>query len=182
MRSMRINIVGSGGSGKTQLAATVAQTLHCPHIELDALHWGPNWTEAPLDEFRRNVAAAIQAEQWVADGNYGGKLRDLLWERATMVVWLDYPLSLILWRLVRRSLRRVLTQKELWHGNRETLWGQFIDKDGLIRYVIKTHKRRRRQMLAALADPTYQHIDFVHLTDPTATEAWLVRIDIGVIK
>jgi len=64
---MRINIVGSGGSGKTTLAVAIAQTLRCPHIELDALHWGPNWTEIPLAEFRASVSAAIQADQWVID-------------------------------------------------------------------------------------------------------------------
>lgn len=179
---MRVNIVGAGGAGKTRLAAALADKLHCPHIELDAFHWGPKWTEPPLDDFRARVAAAIQGEQWVADGNYGGKIRDLLWARATMVVWLDYLLPLILWRLVRRSLRRLLTRTPLWNGNRETLWGQFFAQDALIRYTINTHQRRQRQMTAALADQAYAHIDFVRLSSPAATDKWLTQLGCGLIK
>ena len=173
---MRINIVGSGGSGKTRLATALAEQLHCPYFELDELHWGPNWTETPLDEFRTRVAALAQGECWVIDGNYGGKVRDILWPRATTVVWLDYQLPLILWRLIRRSLQRSLTREELWNGNRETLRGQFVDKDALIWYVIKTHKRRRRQMLKAMVDPAYQQIEFVRLPSLSATATWLAGI------
>ncbi len=173
---MRINIVGSGGSGKTQLATAVARQLDCPHIELDALHWGPRWTETPLDKFRAQVAALVQGERWVIDGNYGGKVRDILWPRAMMVVWLDYPLPLILWRLVRRSLRRSLTRTPLWNGNRETLWGQFFAQDSLIRYTINTHRRRQAQMTAALTDPAYAHVDFVRIASPTEAQRWLGTI------
>lgn len=170
---MRINIVGSGGSGKTRLAAALAKQLACPHFELDALHWGPNWTEAPVADFRAGVAALVQGERWVIDGNYGGKVRDLLWPRATTVVWLDYGLGLVLWRVVRRSLQRSLTREELWNGNRETLWGQFFAKDALIRYTINTHQRRRDQMNRAMADPAYGYIDFVRLSSPAVTDVWL---------
>ncbi len=179
---MRINIVGSGGSGKTWLAATLAKTLACPHFELDALHWGPGWTETPLADFRTQVAALAQGERWVIDGNYGGKVRDILWPRATTVVWLDYGLGLVLWRLVRRSLQRSLTQTELWNGNRETLWGQFFAQDSLIRYTINTHQRRRDQMNRAMADPVYGQIDFVRLASPAATQAWLAQIGLSLTK
>ena len=60
-----------------------------PHIELDALHWGPNWKEAPTDVFRERVRLALQGDAWVIDGNYG-KVRDIIWSRAEAIVWLDY--------------------------------------------------------------------------------------------
>jgi adenylate kinase family enzyme len=179
---MRINIVGSGGSGKTRLATALAEILDCPHFELDAFHWGPNWTEAPLDEFRTQVATLVQGERWVIDGNYGGKVRDILWPRATTVVWLDYGLGLVLWRLVRRSLGRSLTRQALWNGNRESLWGQFVAKDSLIRYTINTHQRRQAQMQWALSDPAHAHIDFVRLPSPAAADAWLTQIHAGTTE
>ena len=113
----RINVCGTSGSGKSTLARRLSAALDCPYIELDALHHRPNWQVAPDDEFRRDLTKAIAGDSWVIDGNYK-KGRDLMWPRADTVVWLDYPLPVILARLTRRNLIRGLTRQELWHGNR----------------------------------------------------------------
>src|ERR1019366_5741404 len=73
----RISVIGTSGSGKTTLARAIAEHLNIPHIELDALHWGPNWTSAQRDDFRNRVAAAIAAPAWVSCGNYRA-VRDLV--------------------------------------------------------------------------------------------------------
>jgi adenylate kinase family enzyme len=66
----RISIVGTTGSGKTTLARSIAQSLQFPHVELDSLHWEPNWTTALLPVFRSRVSEALQGDRWVVDGNY----------------------------------------------------------------------------------------------------------------
>ena len=40
------------------MAKQVAAALEVPHIELDALHWLPDWQERPDSEFRELVASA----------------------------------------------------------------------------------------------------------------------------
>src|SRR5438132_8383373 len=89
----RVVVVGTSGSGKTTLAREIARRLSLPHVELDAVHWGPGWTEPPVELFRQRTQEALQGDRWVADGNYG-KVRDLVWGRAEMLVWLDYALPL----------------------------------------------------------------------------------------
>jgi hypothetical protein len=104
--AVRIAVVGTSGSGKTTMAKLLAAELAAPHIELDALHWEAGWqalTQTNPDEFVRRVASAIAAEAWVLDGNYR-VVRALTWGRATHLVWLDYDLSLIIYRVIRRSL------------------------------------------------------------------------------
>src|SRR5574340_369956 len=101
----RIVVVGSSGSGKTTTAETIAQKLGIPHVELDALHWLPDWQETELLEFREKIAQALAGPAWVVDGNYA-KVRDISWTRADTLVWLDLPLPLVLGRLANRTFRR----------------------------------------------------------------------------
>ncbi len=85
----KIVVIGSTGSGKTTLALRISEQLQIPHIELDALYWGPNWTETPQDIFREKVAVALAGDEWVVDGNYT-KTYDIVWGRADTIIWLDY--------------------------------------------------------------------------------------------
>ena len=47
---MRINVIGTSGSGKSSFSKRLAEKLDVPYIELDALHWKPNWTESTDEE------------------------------------------------------------------------------------------------------------------------------------
>jgi adenylate kinase family enzyme len=171
----RIVVTGTTGSGKTTLARRLAGHLGVPLIELDALHWGPGWTPAPTDLFHARAAAATAGDGWVVDGNYGA-VRDIVWPRADTVVWLDYPLAVNLWRLARRSLRRGLTREELYSGNRESLREQFLSRDSLFVWALKSHGRRRREYPAQFVRPEHAHLAVVRLRSPRATHRWLARV------
>jgi adenylate kinase family enzyme len=168
----RIAIVGATGSGKTTLARQLAQALDLPHVELDALYWGPGWTETPRDEFRQRVRSALDGSFWVTDGNYG-KARDIIWERATDLIWLDYSLPLIWSRLFRRAVYRIYHQEELWGGNRESWRGQFFSRDSLFLYALSSRKRHHETYPAILAQPEYAHLGVRRLRSPGETELWL---------
>src|SRR5262245_60362525 len=120
----RIVVRGGSGVGKTTLARLLARHLDVPHVELDALHHGPNWAAASAEEMRSSVHAALDDERgWVVDGNYDEKLADLVLDRAELVLWLDLPLPTKLVRLLGRTAARWWREEELWNGNRETLKG-----------------------------------------------------------
>ena len=168
----RIHVIGTSGSGKTTFAGRVAECLEIPHVELDALHWGPNWTEPAVHEFREKVAAALNGDTWAVDGNYS-KVRDIIWERADTVVWLDYTFLVVMARVIWRTFRRGLTREELWNENRERLIGNLFSKDSVIRWSMTTYHRRKREYPVMFKQPEYGHINFVQLRSSREGREWV---------
>jgi adenylate kinase family enzyme len=144
-------IASASGSGKTTFSRALAHRLDVPVHELDELHWGPGWSEASAEELRARVEPIVAQDAWVIDGAYMGKLGHLVIERAEVVVWLDLPPWVWLPRLLRRSLRRVRTGEELWHGNQESLRNLFWGRDSLLLFTLRHYRRRRRLYPARLA-------------------------------
>lgn len=172
----RVVVVGTSCSGKTTLARTLAGILGAKHIELDALHWGPNWVERGTEEFRVRTLEAVQHDRWATDGNYG-RVRDLVWGRATTVIWLDYSFPLVFSRCIRRTFRRVFTREVLFSGNVESFKIAFFSRDSMILWVIRTHLRRRGTYLQLLAEPAWSHIRFLTFQSPTETERFLHDVE-----
>lgn len=173
----RIVVVGSSGSGKTTLARAITQTLGVPHVELDAIRHGPNWTETPDDIFREKISEAIQGDRWVVDGNYS-VARDVLWPRATTLIYLDYSIGVVMRRLILRTARRSVTREELWNGNRENILDnlKIFSDESVIGYSFKNHWRRRRNFTRLFQHPDYAHIHKMRFRTPRATEEWLERL------
>lgn len=171
----RVAVVGTTGSGKSTLAAALASLLGVPHVELDALAWGPAWVQVPHDLFRARLEKATRGDGWVVDGNYS-RARDLVWPRAEMVVWLDYPLRTVLGQLLRRTLRRVLAHEELWSGNRETLRTALFSRDAILIWALKTYWRRRREYPELLSRPEHAHLQVVRHRSPRAAARWLAAL------
>ena len=172
MNKPRIVVLGVTGSGKTTMARRLASLYRVPHVELDALLWEPNGVSAPLERFRRRISEATACDSWVVDGNYSAA-HDITWTRATTLVWLDYPLPLILWRLWWRIIRRGLRRETLWNGNRESLWTHFFTRDSLFLWALKTYRRHRTGYPLRFQQPEYAHLEVVRLGSPAETQSWL---------
>lgn len=142
----RIVIRGGSGAGKTTLARILARHLDVPHVELDALHHGPDWRSASALEMQASVQAALDdARGWVVDGNYDEKLETRVLERAELVLWLDLPLGTKTLRLLGRTAARWWRQEQLWNGNRESLKTAFWGLDALFPWAVRSHFLHRRR-------------------------------------
>jgi adenylate kinase family enzyme len=164
---MRIVVVGTSGAGKTTLARRIAAHLKLPHIELDAINWQSGSRDLTRDdpkEFVRRVAEAIEAEAWVVDGNYGS-VREMVWQRATHLVWLDYERPVIMARVICRSLLRAVLRTELWAGNRER-WRHMLRPSHPMRWAWSTWGRRRRETAQRLGLSEYAHLVVLQLRRP----------------
>src|SRR5690606_11688625 len=156
-------------------ARYISHKFNVPHVELDALHWVPNWVEATPQVFRDRAEKATRGESWVLDGNYS-KVRDIVWPRATTVGWLDYTFPLVMCRIISRTLWRSLCREELWNGNRESVRQAFLSRDSIIAWAFTTYRRRRREYRALFARPEYSHLRVIRCCSPQETEQWLATL------
>ncbi|MGD0463588.1 MAG: AAA family ATPase [Tepidisphaeraceae bacterium] len=168
----RVVVVGSSGSGKSTLARALVQRLGVPHVELDALHWGPNWTPTPMEILRPRVEAALAGEGWTVCGNYL-TLRQTVWSRADTIIWLDYPMSLVVWWVLRRTVRRCFTREPLWSNNVESWRLSFFDRESIILWTLRTWRKNRRAYPELFRSPDYRHLRKYRFVSPMQTRRWL---------
>jgi adenylate kinase family enzyme len=164
-RLARVAVVGTSCSGKSTLARLLATELNVPHIELDSKYWGPNWTPVDSLEFRRRVDELTLQPRWICDGNYR-VVRDLVWQRADTIVWLNYSFPLVFGRALRRTLRRCMSKSPLFSGNRESLRQSFFSRDSILLWVLRTHWTHRRDYPEQFADGRHAHLEVVELRRP----------------
>lgn len=174
----RVNVVGVSGSGKSWLASRLARVLDAPYLQMDQLYWQPNWTEPEVDTFREIVKQAIDRESWVLDGNYHSKTKDLKWERATLVVWVDQSFVSTMWQAVTRAIHRAWTKQELWPGtgNRESFRRSFFSTESVVLWTLTTYHSARRRYLAVQADADQLPFQFVRLRGRKAVAEFLQTV------
>ena len=170
----RIIVLGTTSSGKSTLSKRLADLLGLELIELDVLHYEPNWKVVPDEVFLTQVETAIKTERWIVAGSYH-IARDLIWSKAEFAIWLDYPLWWILWKLTSRTFRRWWTRELFWGTNREPLWThfRFWSTDSLFHWLLKTYWKRKCEYPTLLALPQYRDIKVVRLKSPRETDQWL---------
>lgn len=166
--------MGCSGSGKTTLARRLATMSGSPHVELDALYWGSGWQPRPPADFLRDTDAATAGARWVIDGNYR-QTRDIVWPRATAIVWLNFGFPTVFGRALRRTLRRVATRESLFAGNRETLARTFASRESLLWWVLTSYRRRRREFGALRASGAYPDLTWHEITRPRESARFLER-------
>jgi adenylate kinase family enzyme len=171
----RVAIVGTSCSGKTTLAGTLAAELGAPRIELDALHWGPNWTPRPREALRESVDCATSQPHWICDGNYS-VVRDLVWQRATALVWLNYSFPFVLRRALHRTLSRCFYRTRLYADNQETFRKAFLSSDSILLWVCQTHWQHRHRLPVAFREPQHAHLKIVQLQSQAATTQFLATV------
>lgn len=161
----RIVVVGQSGSGKSTLAAQIANRLDLPLVDVDAFAWGPAWQLASELEIAERLEAAIAADGWVVAGTLEGAAGALLMRNGDTVVWLDLPLVMVSWRILRRSWVRWQSKTVVWGGNMESFWWQLAlwNRHALLRLVWATHRKMRRKHLSLMAGSQCSNARWIQL-------------------
>jgi adenylate kinase family enzyme len=122
----KVLIIGSGGAGKSTLARRLGEATGIEVVHLDKLHWKPNWTSPPKDEWRKTVAEALKKDEWIMDGNFGGTM-EMRIKACDTVIFLDFPRRICLYRAVKRALTYYnKTRPDMGEGCREKIDFEFL--------------------------------------------------------
>jgi adenylate kinase family enzyme len=122
----KVLVIGSGGSGKSTVAAQLGELLELEVNHLDKFYWNPGWVETAPDEWIKTVTELVNRDSWIIDGNYSGTL-ELRLRQCDTIVFLDLPRFLCLWRIVKRFfVYRDGTRPDMAEGCREDLSFEFV--------------------------------------------------------
>jgi len=170
----RVVVVGGPGSGKTTFARCVAGATGAEHVELDSLWWQRDWVHLRSEELQEVVSRLLdKLERWVVDGNYLDEVGDIVWARADTVVWLDLRRRTAFRRAVSRSVRRVVTRRSLWNGNREQ-WGVLSPRS---LHRLWTRWPTYSANIDARIHERRQDVEVVRLTSVGEVRRWLAPFD-----
>ena len=137
----RIHIIGGPGSGKSYVAAKLAERFGIIAHDLDDLFWdstAPSYgVRADSSERDRQLAGIVSHDGWIIEGVYYQWLAPSF-DAADYIVALTPSVWVRHWRVVRRFLLRkfgrVPSKREsladLWHLLR---WSHAYDRDNLVR-------------------------------------------------
>jgi adenylate kinase family enzyme len=142
-----------------------------PSVDLDELGWEPGWKQASDPEFVRRLEDALSMPQWVLSGNYS-RVQEKYLLAADTVIWLDYSLPLILWRVGVRTCRRVVFRESCCNGNFES-WRRTFSSESILLWVFRTYKRRRQSAQQLFESDQFPHLQKMRFSHPHQAQQWL---------
>jgi len=86
----KIVILGCPGSGKSTFARALAARTGLPLIHLDNVWWRGDGSHISREEFDRALAALLQGERWILDGDYS-RTYEVRIRASDTAIFLDYP-------------------------------------------------------------------------------------------
>jgi len=142
----RVVILGCSGTGKSTLARRLGAKTGLPVVHLDALFWEPGWRESDPAVFRQRVVEALAGGRWITDGIFNSKTFDLRLPQADLIVWIEQPLALRLWRVIWRALRHQgRTRPDMGPDCPEKIDLEFL------KYIWNFDRKNRPRLEAAIA-------------------------------
>ncbi|GEM45785.1 hypothetical protein [Deinococcus cellulosilyticus] len=140
----RVMILGEPGSGKSTLATALGAKQKLPVVHLDRIFWQPGWQEPDPATFKAQHDRCASEERWIIDGIYW-KTIDFRAQRADTIIWLDLPLWLRLYRVLRRTLITLgKSRPDLAPGCPEKF------DFGFYHYILIGHQKRNQRISSLL--------------------------------
>lgn len=154
-------IVGAPGSGKSTLARRLGECTGLPVFHMDRIHYRPGWVERSRDAKDALTREVHVRERWIFEGGHSRTYPERI-ARADTFVWLDLPVGLRFYRVVRRTITTYgRTRPDLADGCPERFGPETL---AFWHFIWRTRHTARAKLLAIHDDPP-AHLRVVRLSD-----------------
>ena len=111
MKFNKIHIMGCPGTGKSTLANKLASKINSQFYDLDDIIWLRKYDKKRnVKEKKKLLEKIINNKRWVIEGVSRSWIKKSL-DKADLIIFLDLPIRIITYRLVKRYLHRKFIKK-----------------------------------------------------------------------
>lgn len=162
-------IVGGPGSGKSTLARALGAVTGLPVFHMDHIHYKSGWVPREAEVKDWMTEEVHRKPRWIFEGGHSRTYRQRV-ARADVMIWLDLPVGLRLYRVIRRQFSYLgRTRPDLPEGCVERM-----DRGALEFWLwIWRTRKTSRARLARIAAAPPAHLTVVHLRSRREVAAWL---------
>ncbi|WP_422376027.1 AAA family ATPase [Roseibium sp.] len=169
----RVMIVGGPGSGKSMLASALGEKTGLPVFHMDKIHYRPGWVARSREEKDRLTHEVHQKERWIFEGGHSSTYAERI-ARADTFIWLDVPVGLRLFRVLKRSVKYYgRSRPDLPEGCPERFNLQTIE---FLQFIWRT-RHSARDKLVRIQDNPPAHLRVHRLTDLREVRDFLSRVE-----
>lgn len=172
----RVMVIGvSAGVGKSTFARALGKLTKIGVTHLDRLYWKSGWVEASAEEFSSAQREIVKRDQWIIEGNYTSTI-DIREPHADTVIYLELPLRVCLYRVVKRRIQyHGKTREDLTEGCPEKIDWAFI------KFILTTYGRRKRKMLERMQRYANEGKTVHHLKSSAQIQGFLSTFSKGEV-
>jgi adenylate kinase family enzyme len=141
---MRIAVVGPCCSGKSTVANQISGATGILSYDIDAYMYDNNWRFRAVEDFSKAISSIVVTDKWIIHGN-SRHVQEIIWARATLIIWLDFSLDILIWRVLRRTLIRIITARSFSGGKRESLGRVLFSTESILLRCLSSYRLWRAE-------------------------------------
>jgi adenylate kinase family enzyme len=101
----KIVVVGVSASEKSTFSRKLAEKTSLPLFLMDSMMWNPGWQYIGDEETVKKLDEISAQTEWIIEGYISTEARTFVFDRADIIIYLDYPRIVATLRYLKRWIK-----------------------------------------------------------------------------